>query len=257
MYKITASNNKYTFIAKVEAEDEISALEQVLDDTENFPHALYGTEDLEIELLPEPPKGKTKFEKPKFLDTLKKTVTTLITTICLSLTVPAYSETYEFLPISQTIDVICTAYSLAYEECNKTPNDPYYGITANGTNLRNKTREEALAIAVDPSVIPLGSYVQLIAKDEEMSKYNGIYYACDVGGAINGNRIDIFFGEDLPNIHEEMAEFGKKEFTANVLAFLPDKPDEPNNQFNILPDEYSKEKAWASALQFDLKLNKK
>lgn len=58
------------------------------------------------------------------------------------------------------------------------------GITATGT-----TATAGRTIAVDPNIIPLGSHVMI----------NGIeYIAEDVGGAIKGNHIDIFY-----NTHEE------------------------------------------------------
>lgn len=50
------------------------------------------------------------------------------------------------------------------------------------------------SIAVDPSVIPYGSIVVIDNKE---------YEAMDCGGAIKGNRIDIYF-----NSHEEALEFG-------------------------------------------------
>lgn len=51
-------------------------------------------------------------------------------------------------------------------------------------------------IAVDPSVIPYGSEIQI---------YGHTYIAQDTGGAINGNRIDIYF-ED----HQEALVFGRQ-----------------------------------------------
>lgn len=53
--------------------------------------------------------------------------------------------------------------------------------TATGIDLRQNPR----VIAVDPSVIPLGSRVEV----EGM----GVYIAGDTGGAIQGNIIDIHF----------------------------------------------------------------
>jgi len=44
-------------------------------------------------------------------------------------------------------------------------------------------------IAVDPDVIPLGSQVYI--EVDGMPEYNGIYTAADVGGAVNGNTIDV------------------------------------------------------------------
>ncbi|MFC4620353.1 ubiquitin-like domain-containing protein [Camelliibacillus cellulosilyticus] len=57
------------------------------------------------------------------------------------------------------------------------------GITTTGFNL--KTHTNAKIIAVDPSVIPLGSRVYV--------EGYGYATALDTGGAIKGNRIDIFF----------------------------------------------------------------
>lgn len=63
------------------------------------------------------------------------------------------------------------------------------GITASGTKA-----VPGRTIAVDPTVIPLGSTVYV----------NGIeYIAEDTGGAIKGNRIDILFPS-----HQEALEFG-------------------------------------------------
>ena len=50
------------------------------------------------------------------------------------------------------------------------------------------------SIAVDPKVIPYGSIVIINGKE---------YEAMDCGGAIKGNRIDVYF-----NSHEEALEFG-------------------------------------------------
>lgn len=68
------------------------------------------------------------------------------------------------------------------------------GITASGLPVQPGL------VAVDPSVIPLGSTVII----------DGVsYIAADTGGAIKGNKIDIAF-----ETHEEAANFGKQ--TGNV-----------------------------------------
>lgn len=66
-----------------------------------------------------------------------------------------------------------------------------------------------MSIAVDPSVIPLGSEVLIVFDDDRRSKYTGIYKAVDTGGAIKGNRIDIFFGDYGESISEEAIKFGR------------------------------------------------
>lgn len=79
-----------------------------------------------------------------------------------------------------------THYCPCEECCGKTD-----GITFTGTKAT-----EGRTIAVDPAVIPLGSEVNI----------NGqAYIAEDTGGAIKGNRIDVFV-----NSHEEALELGVK-----------------------------------------------
>ena len=90
------------------------------------------------------------------------------------------------------LTVEATAYS--YNEAGLS------NYTADGTNLVS----EPNVIAVDPSVIPLGSYV-------EIPGY-GIYRAADTGGAIYGNRIDVH----LVNLND-VYNFGRRTITIRVL----------------------------------------
>lgn len=75
-----------------------------------------------------------------------------------------------------------------------------------------------MTIAVDPKVIPLGSKVLLLFDNENYKKYNGVYSARDIGGAIKGNRIDLFMG-DFKMKHEAPVTdaFGAKNAKAIVL----------------------------------------
>lgn len=111
-------------------------------------------------------------------------------------------------------EVEVTAYTLSENDCDKGVSHPAYGITANGTNLAGHTLESARAIAVDPRVIPLGSKVRLVFKDKAMRKYNGIYTACDVGGAIRGNVIDLFAGEGADDL---AMQIGRRQAKVEIL----------------------------------------
>ena len=62
------------------------------------------------------------------------------------------------------------------------------------TGAIGKPLKAGYSIAVDPKVIPYGSIVIINGKE---------YEAMDCGGAIKGNRIDVYF-----NTHEEALEFG-------------------------------------------------
>ena len=116
---------------------------------------------------------------------------------------------------SRAMNVEVTAYDLSEASCNKGTSHPAYGLTATGKNLAGNTLESARAIAVDPRVIPLGSKVRIKFKDKEMQQYNGVYTACDTGGAINGNRIDLFAGDGA---HSLCMEIGRREAVAVVLC---------------------------------------
>jgi 3D (Asp-Asp-Asp) domain-containing protein len=82
------------------------------------------------------------------------------------------------------MDSIATAYDLSYASTGKNPGDPYYGITASGTKAQPGT------VAVDPKVIPLGTKLYIASTDG--SPDYGFATALDTGGAIKGNRIDLF-----------------------------------------------------------------
>ena len=85
----------------------------------------------------------------------------------------------------------------AYCPCEKCCGEWADGITATGT-----TATQGRTVAVDPSVIELGSVVYF----EGVDGLVGGYIAEDTGGAIKGNRIDLFFDD-----HQEALEWGIKE----------------------------------------------
>lgn len=78
------------------------------------------------------------------------------------------------------------------------------GITASGTKVK-----AGRTIAVDPSVIPLGSVVAVYIPSAK--QYSGIYLAEDTGGAIKGKRIDI--AHDPKGVYD----FGVKNVQVSIL----------------------------------------
>lgn len=79
-----------------------------------------------------------------------------------------------------------TAYTHMDDGCNKI------------TKTEFELSPQARVVAADPSVIPLGSKVEI--------KGYGIYYAEDIGGAIKKNRIDIFHWN-----RQDALEFGRRQ----------------------------------------------
>ncbi|RSL29579.1 DUF348 domain-containing protein [Salibacterium salarium] len=94
----------------------------------------------------------------------------------------------------RTISMHATAYTADCTGCS--------GVTATGVNLNNSPN--AKVVAVDPSVIPLGSRVYVEGYGEAT--------AADTGGAINGNRIDLHVATK-----SEANRFGRQTVEVTVL----------------------------------------
>ena len=90
--------------------------------------------------------------------------------------------------------VTSTAYTASCAGCS--------GITATGINL--KANPSMKVIAVDPSIIPLGSKVWV--------EGYGYAIAGDTGGAIKGNKIDVFVAS-----HSQAVAWGRKKVRIKVL----------------------------------------
>ena len=102
-----------------------------------------------------------------------------------------------------------TAYDNSIESQGK-----WVDQTATGFNLKNHTLISAKCIAVDPKVIPLGSKVELIF-DDDYAHLNDVYIARDTGGAIKGDRIDLFMGDGVDK--KVVRDFGKRKVKVRVL----------------------------------------
>lgn len=107
---------------------------------------------------------------------------------------PVQSETKQQAPQGKTLTVQATAYTADCAGCS--------GVTSTGIDL-NKNRN-AKVIAVDPSVIPLGSKVHV--------EGYGTAIAGDTGGAIKGNRIDLH----VPT-KDQAYSFGNKSVKVTIL----------------------------------------
>lgn len=100
-------------------------------------------------------------------------------------------------PEPEQITVVATAYVSDCQGC--------IGITKGGTDVRNTIYHDSgyRIIATDPSVIPLGSLVEIDGQE---------FIADDTGGAIKGHRIDI-----LMESESEALEFGVREVDVIIL----------------------------------------
>ncbi len=100
--------------------------------------------------------------------------------------------------------MIATAYDLSYASTGKLPGMDGYGITKSGTKAKVGT------VAVDPTVIPLGT--KLYIEYADGSGTYGYATAEDTGSAIKGYRVDLFF-----NTYQECIEFGRRRVVVYVL----------------------------------------
>lgn len=96
--------------------------------------------------------------------------------------------------VAKTMTMEATAYTANCVGCS--------GTTYTGIDL--KANPDRKVIAVDPNVIPLGSEVYV--------EGYGKAVAGDIGGAIDGNRIDVF----IPN-RSDALDFGRRTVEVKVL----------------------------------------
>lgn len=101
-----------------------------------------------------------------------------------------------------TSTVVATGYTAGYESTGKTKEHPEFGITYSGVQVK---RDLYSTIAADLSVFPIGTILYI-------PDY-GYGVVADIGGAIKGNKIDLYFDtvEDVYN------QWGKKELDVYVI----------------------------------------
>jgi 3D (Asp-Asp-Asp) domain-containing protein/LysM repeat protein len=94
----------------------------------------------------------------------------------------------------EVIQVTATAYTASCEGCS--------GVTATGIDLNQNPNQKV--IAVDPNVIPLGTKVYVEGYGEAI--------AGDTGGAIKGNKIDLY----MPH-HSDAVSWGRQTVNVTIL----------------------------------------
>ena len=103
----------------------------------------------------------------------------------------------EVLTYTHTAQVRATAYNSADEGCDE--------YTATGTRVRIGT------VAVDPRYIPYGTRMFIVSNDGQY--VYGISTAEDCGGAIKGDRVDLYF-----TTVSECFQFGRRDCTIYFLG---------------------------------------
>lgn len=98
--------------------------------------------------------------------------------------------------------VIATGYTAGVESTGKSPGHPEYGITYSGVKVK---RDLYSTIAADLNVFPLGTILYI-------PDY-GYGVVADIGGAIKGNKIDLYFN----TVEEVYNQWGKREVEVYVI----------------------------------------
>ncbi|HPU44752.1 MAG: DUF348 domain-containing protein [Clostridiaceae bacterium] len=122
---------------------------------------------------------------------------------------------------SKALKMRATAYTNSFEDTGKNPGDPGYGITYTGMTARTGI------VAVDPKVIPLGSklYIEVPGSAPDY----GFAIAGDIGSAIKGNLIDLFF-----NTTEEVRRWGVR----NVVVYILNEQNDDRWKQNHNPCDW-------------------
>lgn len=99
----------------------------------------------------------------------------------------------ELVRYSKIMDMKATAYTASLHDTGKSPGQPGFGITRTGIRAREGV------IAVDPRIIPLGTkvYVEVPGAAADY----GFAIAADIGSAIKGKLIDLYFDTTELAVH--------------------------------------------------------
>ncbi len=122
-------------------------------------------------------------------------------------TIATISRGGQLMRYSRVLDVVATAYTADYNPSKGGPDDPWRGMTASG-----KQAVAGLTIAADLRVLPMHTRVYVEGLDAQGKKYSGVYVVMDTGGAIRGNKIDIFM-----STYDQCCSFGRRKMKVYIL----------------------------------------
>lgn len=124
----------------------------------------------------------------------------------------------ELVRYSKVLKFKATAYTASFADTGKNPGDWGFGITYTGLKVREGV------IAVDPSVIPLGTkvYVEVPGSQPDY----GFAIAADTGSAIKGNLIDLYF-----DTTEQAKNWGRR----NVVIYILNEQNDTRWKLNDNP----------------------
>lgn len=100
------------------------------------------------------------------------------------------------------VEVIATGYTAGYESTGKHPGHPEFGITYSGVRVK---RDLYSTVAADLDIFPIGTILFIPGY--------GYGVVADKGGAIKGNRLDLYF-ETVDDVYKN---WGKKKVEVYIV----------------------------------------
>jgi 3D (Asp-Asp-Asp) domain-containing protein len=101
-----------------------------------------------------------------------------------------------------SVEVVATGYTAGVESTGKTPDHPEYGITYSGVRVK---RDLYSTIAADLDIFPIGTILFIPGY--------GYGVVADKGGAIKGNRIDLYYD----TVEDVYKYWGKKKIQVYIV----------------------------------------
>lgn len=137
----------------------------------------------------------------KFLHKLNPLETKISSSIEVAGNVPILEEAFDWSEYPSK-EVIATGYTAGYESTGKHPGHPQYGITYSGVKVK---RDLYSTVAADLNIFPIGTILFIPGY--------GYGVVADKGGAIKGNRIDLYFD----TVEDVYKQWGKKKVNVYIV----------------------------------------
>lgn len=137
----------------------------------------------------------------KFLHIVHPQGTKISSSIEVAGNVPSLEDAIDW-SVYPTKEVIATGYTAGYESTGKNPGHPEYGITYSGVKVK---RDLYSTVAADLNIFPIGTILFIPGY--------GYGVVADKGGAIKGNRIDLYFD----TVEDVYKKWGKKKVKVYIV----------------------------------------
>lgn len=145
--------------------------------------------------------GKDNKLSFKFLKKIEQMALQISSSASVVGTPPLLEEAFDWSKYPKKT-LLATGYTAGYESTGKHPSHPEFGITYSGVKVK---RDLYSTVAADLNVFPIGTILFIPGY--------GYGVVADKGGAIKGNKIDLYY----ETVEEVYNEWGKKQVDVYVI----------------------------------------